>query len=100
MEWSLQQIDIPQELLLLLLIHVPEFVVLREVEHDVLKFEVSVDDEDRHHVVEAHDDHLHDFLDDLGIDFELLELHKILHVAAIAVVHEHVVSRVRLDRLP
>ena len=70
------------------------------MKHDILQFEVPVNDEHRHHVIETHDQHLHDLLNDFGVHLELFQLHQVFHIAAIAVIHEHVISRVRLNGFP
>jgi hypothetical protein len=61
--------------------------VIREVQHDVLKFEVSMHDEDVHHIAKALDQLLHDDLYDVWSEFPVFEFHEFLKVVAIAEFH-------------
>lgn len=99
-EVCIQEVNFSKKLLLLLFVIVSKLFILREIKHDVLKLEVAVDHQHGHHVVEAGDEHAHDFLDYSRIHFELLQLHQVFHIAAIAEIHEHIISRISLDRLP
>ena len=65
--------------------------------HDVLKFHVSVNNQDFHHVIEAFNELLHDFVDDRGWDIVILECHYFSQITPIAVFHENVVSWVRFN---
>lgn len=59
-----------------------------------------MDDQHVHHIVEPLNEHSHDFLNDPGVNFELLELHQVFQITSVAEVHEHVISGVGLDCLP
>jgi hypothetical protein len=63
----------------------------------VLQLEVSVNNHDLHHVIEAMHELGHYHLDDFWFEFPMLHLHEIFQVATIAELHEDIVSIVRLD---
>eukprot|EP00356_Strombidium_inclinatum_P006656 CAMPEP_0170495328 /NCGR_PEP_ID=MMETSP0208-20121228/15141_1 /TAXON_ID=197538 /ORGANISM="Strombidium inclinatum, Strain S3" /LENGTH=107 /DNA_ID=CAMNT_0010771501 /DNA_START=1286 /DNA_END=1609 /DNA_ORIENTATION=- len=70
------------------------------MEHDVLQLEVTVDDQDLHHVEETADQLVHYFLDDPRIELPALVLHQIFEIASVAELHEDVVPGVSFDSFP
>ena len=92
-----KQVYIFQKLLLLIFVIVAQLIVLRKMEHDVLKLEVPMNYKNRHHIVEALYQHPHDLLNNYGINIKLLELHEFFEVTTITIVHKHVISRISLD---
>ena len=62
LKWCVKEVDFPQERLLLLFVHISKIILLREVKHDILELEVAMDDQHRHHIVEALDKHAHNLL--------------------------------------
>ena len=70
-----------------------------EVHHNVLEFEVSVDDKNRHHVVKPCHELSHDGLHDARAQMVVLEVHYFLQVVAVTQLHENVVASVSLDSL-
>lgn len=97
---DLVHVDLSQKLFLLLLAHIQNSLrVVREVKHDVLKFEVSVNHQDVHHVAEASHQLIHDFLYDIRRQFPVLHLHQLFQVVAVTELHKDVEPRVSLDGL-
>ena len=63
----------------LFLIHIHQSVdVIREVQHNVLKFKVSVNDKDGDHVIESLDQLFHDCLDDFATETPSFDFHQVL----------------------
>ena len=59
-----------------------------------------MDDQHTDHIVETIHQLVHDLLNRSRADAPLLQLHDFFHVAAVAVLHEDVIPRICLDRLP
>jgi len=69
------------------------------MEHNVLEFEVSMDNALDVHVVKSCNQLVHDLLDNIGTDPPVLHLHDLLEIITITKFHEDVVSRIGLDCL-
>jgi len=82
-----------KEPLLLLFIHTHQTVsVIGEVQHNILELEISVNNQDLHHVVEPFHQLLHDLLDGPRVDDPSFLVHQLLDIAAITEFHKNVVA--------
>ena len=74
--------------------------MVRKVHHDILKFEVPVDDKNCHHVVETSNQLPHDGLHDAWAQVVTFKIHNFLQVVTIAQLHEDIVPCISFDCLP
>lgn len=81
LEGSVVEIDCPEPFLALELVHCQQLLrVVREMHHDVLKFEVPMYHQHLHHIKHSVDQHVHDFLHNFRADIPLSQLHQFFQV--------------------
>ena len=64
------------------------------MQHDILKFQISMDYENIHHIVEAVDQLIHNPLDHLWRHSPAASFHQLLQITAVAKLHENVISSI------
>lgn len=69
----------------------------RKMEHHILKFEISVNYQNVHHVIEAIYQLMHYLLDAWGWNIVLAELHYVFKVTSVTKLHEYIVSGISFD---
>jgi hypothetical protein len=62
------------------------------MQHDILKFQISMDYENVHHIVEAIDQLIHNPLNHLWRYSPVASFHKFFQITAVAKLHENVIS--------
>jgi len=69
------------------------------MKHNILQFQITMDNKFFHHVVEAIDQLKENLLYDSGNNSPLFEFHHLLEITAVAEFHEDVISGVSFDSL-
>lgn len=73
--------------------------MVREMHHDVLEFEISMDNQNRHHIIKTSHKLIHDCLYNAWTQLIIFELHNFFKITSVAKLHKNVISCIGLNGL-